>query len=110
MRHTSTFRVVGRHVVNLWRIMRSEHSLTSYTLENIAFHVLQKRYLLSITSYVTFTERGPGRVPRYAFSTLSEWYRSSVPAHSARVLRYFSDRATMVLKIIEESDVITKTA
>lgn len=92
MRHTSTFRVVGRHVLNLWRIMRSEQTLTSYTFENIAFHVLQQR------------------IPRYAFSTLSEWHRSNVPAHSARILRYFSNRTGMVLKILEESDIITKTA
>lgn len=48
MRHTSTFKVAGRHVLNLWRIMRSEQTLTSYTLENVAFSVLQKRWVFKL--------------------------------------------------------------
>jgi DNA polymerase zeta len=108
MRHTSTFHVAGRHVLNLWRIMRSEQTLTSYTFENVAFHVLQRRYLPQYICVRFSLKRG--RVPRYAFSTLSEWHRSIVPAHSARILRYFSRRTAMVLEILEESDVITKTA
>ena len=43
---TSTFRVIGRHVLNLWRIMRSELNLSSYTFENAVFHVLRRRYAL----------------------------------------------------------------
>ncbi len=42
-RHTSTIKVIGRHVLNAWRIMRSEQSLASYTLENVVFHVLRRR-------------------------------------------------------------------
>lgn len=42
-RHTSTFRVVGRHVLNLWRIMRTELELSMYTLENTVFHLLRRR-------------------------------------------------------------------
>ena len=44
IRHTSTFRVAGRHVLNLWRIMRTELELSMYTLENTAFHLLRRRY------------------------------------------------------------------
>jgi DNA polymerase zeta len=40
---TSTFRVIGRHVLNMWRVMRSELSLSSYTFENAVFHVLRRR-------------------------------------------------------------------
>ncbi|KAF8078614.1 hypothetical protein FPV67DRAFT_1465830 [Lyophyllum atratum] len=92
LRRTSTFKVTGRHVLNMWRIMRSEHALTSYTFENIAFNVLQRR------------------VPRYSIATLSDWYQSGVPSHAACVLRYFSGRTSMLLDILEESEVITKTA
>jgi DNA polymerase zeta len=42
-RHTSTVKIMGRHVLNTWRIMRSERNLASYTLENVAFHVLHRR-------------------------------------------------------------------
>ena len=42
--HTSTFKVTGRYVLNVWRAMRSEHSLEVYTFENTVFHILRKRY------------------------------------------------------------------
>jgi len=43
LRHTSTFRVAGRHVLNTWRIMRTELELSMYTLENTVFHLLRRR-------------------------------------------------------------------
>jgi DNA polymerase zeta len=44
-RHTSTFNVSGRHVLNLWRVMRVELTLNIYTFENVVFHVLSRRFL-----------------------------------------------------------------
>ncbi|KAJ2364991.1 DNA polymerase zeta, partial [Coemansia sp. RSA 2611] len=32
--------IAGRHILNIWRLMRSELSLTSYTFEKIAKEVL----------------------------------------------------------------------
>lgn len=43
MRTTSTLHVVGRHALNVWRIMRVELSLGMYTFENTVFHVLRQR-------------------------------------------------------------------
>ena len=43
IRYTSTFRVAGRHVLNTWRIMRTELELSMYTLENTVFHLLRRR-------------------------------------------------------------------
>ncbi|KAJ7254103.1 hypothetical protein B0H12DRAFT_1115984 [Mycena haematopus] len=91
-RHTSTLKVSGRHVLNLWRLMRVELTLNIYTFENVVFHVLSTR------------------TPRYSPATLKEWYQGSVPAHTFAVLRYFSERTSMVLKILEETEVVTKTA
>lgn len=45
MRQTSTFKVNGRQVINLWRIMRSEQNLNMYSFENVVFHVLGKRFV-----------------------------------------------------------------
>ncbi|KAJ7706169.1 hypothetical protein B0H17DRAFT_1035991 [Mycena rosella] len=92
LRHTSTFKVAGRHVLNLWRIMRVEQTLNIYTFENVVFHVLKRR------------------IPLYSPATLTEWYRDSIPAHTATVLRYFSSRTSMALELLEETDVIAKTA
>jgi DNA polymerase elongation subunit (family B) len=39
-----TFKTAGRHVLNLWQILRAEQSFTSYTFENNVFQLLQRRY------------------------------------------------------------------
>ncbi len=43
LEHASTFKVVGRHVLNCWRIMRATQTLNIYTYENVVFNVLQRR-------------------------------------------------------------------
>lgn len=91
-RSTTTFKVTGRHVFNVWRIMRTERNLNVYTFENVVFQVLRRRF------------------PRYKPGTLTEWFNSSVPAHASRVLRYFADRTSMNLDILEKTEITTKTA
>ncbi|KAI0348054.1 hypothetical protein BDW22DRAFT_1350202 [Trametopsis cervina] len=92
LKTTSTFKLIGRHVLNLWRIMRSEHSLTSYTLENVVFQVLRRR------------------IPRYSASTLTKWYNSNVPEHTSRVFSYFASRTSITLELVEVAEVVTKNA
>ncbi|KAK7058956.1 DNA polymerase zeta [Paramarasmius palmivorus] len=91
-RHTTTFHVAGRHVFNLWRIMRSELTLNTYSFENVAFNVLGRR------------------VPKYLSGTLSAWCTSSTPSHNTFLLNYFRRRTAMNLEILNQSDVLTKTA
>lgn len=50
------------------------------------------------------------RVPHYKPSTLTEWFESPVAAHTCSVLRYFLDRTSMNLHILEALDITTKTA
>ncbi|TFK57299.1 hypothetical protein OE88DRAFT_1671186 [Heliocybe sulcata] len=92
LRTTSTFSVVGRHVLNLWRVMRSEYNLTIYTFENVAFDVLQKR------------------VPCYSSRVLTSWLKSNVPSHTAHALRHISSRTQLNLEILDRADFVTKTA
>src|SRR5271163_4020463 len=40
----SAIRVTGRHMINIWRAMRGELKLTQYTLENVTFHLLHRRW------------------------------------------------------------------
>lgn len=54
--HASGISMVGRVVFNVWRIMRSELALQSYSFENIAFHVLHQR------------------IPHFDHKTLTRWY------------------------------------
>ena len=56
----SELRVCGRVVLNVWRLLRSEVALYSYTFENTMFHVLHRR------------------VPRFEPWTLSEWWHSDL--------------------------------
>ncbi|XBW37441.1 hypothetical protein QEN19_003022 [Hanseniaspora menglaensis] len=41
--HASSIRITGRHVINLWRVLKNETKLESYTLENFVYHILHKR-------------------------------------------------------------------
>lgn len=50
------------------------------------------------------------RIPQYSTETLTEWYKSDVPEHTSRVLRYLTDRTTIVLEILDEAQVVTKNA
>ena len=43
-RHSSNFKVTGRHVLNVWRVMRAEQTLGMYSFENFVFHILHQRY------------------------------------------------------------------
>jgi DNA polymerase zeta len=54
--HASGISMVGRIVFNVWRIMRSELALQSYSFESIAFHVLHQR------------------IPHFDHVKLTSWY------------------------------------
>ncbi|KAL1738666.1 ribonuclease H-like domain-containing protein, partial [Schizophyllum fasciatum] len=88
----TTIKVPGRHVLNIWRLMRTELTLSIYSFENVAFQVLRRR------------------VPAYSHATLTRWYNSEAPRHTAQALRYLAERTLMDLEILEESEVITKNA
>lgn len=44
--HNSGIHIVGRIILNVWRIVRSEVATNIYTFGNIVYHVLHKRYLV----------------------------------------------------------------
>ncbi|WVQ71759.1 hypothetical protein IAR50_001300 [Cryptococcus sp. DSM 104548] len=90
--HSSTFKVAGRHTFNIWRICRSEINLTQYNFENVVFHLLHQR------------------IPHYSSASLTAMWKSQSPAHACRVLKYFFQRAVINVEIIEQAEIITKTA
>lgn len=91
-RTTTTFKVTGRHVFNVWRIMRVEQTLSTYSFENVAFQLLRRR------------------IPRYTPEALTTWYNSANPVHTSRALRYFLERTIMTLEILREAETTTKNA
>ncbi|GAB7337155.1 hypothetical protein MBLNU457_g2548t1 [Dothideomycetes sp. NU457] len=90
--HTSTIRITGRHMINVWRAMRSELNLLQYTMENVVFHLLHRR------------------IPHYTFADLSRWYRSSKPRDLAKVLDYFLTRVKLDLEILDANELIARTS
>ncbi|CEL57589.1 DNA polymerase zeta subunit [Rhizoctonia solani AG-1 IB] len=91
-RHGASFNVVGRHVLNVWRIMRSEQSLDQYTYENVMFHLMHKR------------------VPKYTPKTLTEWFNSGIPSRAVRVLKYWAERTATILDLLDHTELILRTA
>jgi hypothetical protein len=45
--HGSSIKITGRHVLSIWRIIRSELPLTQYTFENVVYHVLRTRWVMT---------------------------------------------------------------
>ncbi|KAL2009094.1 hypothetical protein VTN00DRAFT_7288 [Thermoascus crustaceus] len=90
--HTSTIRVTGRHMINIWRAMRSELNLLQYTMENVVFHLLHRR------------------IPHYSFKDLTMWYQSDKPRDLAKVIDYYTSRVQMDLEILETNELIPRTS
>jgi DNA polymerase zeta len=90
--HTSTIRVTGRHMINIWRAMRGELNLLQYTMENVVFHLLHKR------------------IPHYQHSDLTAWYTSSKPRDLSKVLDYFITRVQLNLDILEANETVPRTS
>nr|XP_018263770.1 DNA polymerase zeta subunit [Kwoniella dejecticola CBS 10117]OBR85928.1 DNA polymerase zeta subunit [Kwoniella dejecticola CBS 10117] len=90
--HTSTFKVSGRHILNIWRICRSEINLNNYSFENVVFHLLHQR------------------IPRYSPANLTALWRSKTPEHAHRVLRYYFQRVVIYMEIVDAAEIITKNA
>jgi DNA polymerase zeta len=89
---TSSIRVTGRHMINIWRAMRSELNLLQYTMENVVFHLLHRR------------------IPHYSFRDLTEWYESGKPRDFMKVVDYYVSRVQMNLEIIESNELISRTS
>ncbi|KDN41161.1 hypothetical protein K437DRAFT_238501 [Tilletiaria anomala UBC 951] len=90
---TSALRITGRHVLNIWRLMRGEVALTQYTYENIVYHLLHRR------------------VPKFSSATLTAWWRAvKTPELLRRVIAVMVSRAETDLEILEASELVMRTA
>ncbi|CAN8100096.1 unnamed protein product [Discula destructiva] len=89
---TSTIRVTGRHMINIWRAMRGELNLLQYTMENVVWHLLHRR------------------IPHYTHRTLSNWYTNGRHRDLAKCLRYYITRTKMDIQILEENELIPRTS
>ena len=90
--HTSTIRVTGRHMINIWRAMRGELNLLQYTMENVVFQLCHRR------------------IPHYSFSDLTAWYVSGRPRDLTKLLDYYVSRVQLDLEILEQNELIPRTS
>ena len=85
----SEVKIPGRILLDVWRLMKSEIALTSYTFENIAYHVLHRRY------------------QKHSFSHLTTMWMD--PMKLWIVLDYFIDRVTTTIELLKQLDLIGRT-
>ncbi|KAI5801709.1 hypothetical protein DFH27DRAFT_557681 [Peziza echinospora] len=89
---TAAIKVTGRHLINIWRAMRGELSLTQYTMENVAFHLLHQR------------------IPHYSHQDLTSWYTCGKPRLLNRLLQYYIKRVQINLEILEHNELVSRTS
>ncbi|CAN0401472.1 unnamed protein product, partial [Ectocarpus sp. 8 AP-2014] len=90
--HGSGIWLTGRTVLNMWRLMRSELKLCSYTLQSVAEHVLRKR------------------IPSFSLQLRSRWFAGRNVAARSRALAEPLARATACLSIMDKLDLLGRTS
>lgn len=88
--HTSNLKINGRHLLNIWRVLRSELSLTSYSLENVCFHLLHQT------------------LPKVKNIDLSDWFSSGDFNKMFMFCNYYLHRVGLTLKIMSVQEIILK--
>ncbi|XP_033741299.1 uncharacterized protein LOC117328070 [Pecten maximus] len=90
--HMSEIHIVGRIVLNLWRLLKHEVTLNIYSFENVCYHVLHQR------------------VPQFSFRTLSNWFNHKTHLHRWRLIEYYITRVKGNLQLIDQLDLIGRTS
>nr|DBA26585.1 TPA: hypothetical protein GDO54_010826 [Pyxicephalus adspersus] len=88
----SEINLVGRIVLNVWRMMKTEVALTNYSFENVAFHVLHQRF------------------PLFTFRTLSDWFDNRTDIYRWRMTEHYMNRVHGTLQLLEHLDLIGRTS
>lgn len=87
--YESEYKLYGRILLDVWRLLRAEIALTSYSFENIMYHVMHRRY------------------PLYSFEKLSRLWNESL--HRWIVIEYYMDRTNGTLEIMNQLDLVGRT-
>ncbi|XP_005990940.1 DNA polymerase zeta catalytic subunit isoform X2 [Latimeria chalumnae] len=88
----SEINVIGRVVLNIWRITKSEVALNNYTFENVAFHVLHQRY------------------PLFTFRVLSDWFDNKTDLYRWKMVDHYISRVRGNLQLLQQLDLIGRTS
>ena len=88
--HDSGIWITGRTILNLWRRMRAELKLTSYTMSSVSSHLLQKSF------------------PEFSAQQLARWFKNGRTL--GMVVNYLFRQANMNIVFIDKLDLIRRTA
>ncbi|CAO3587088.1 unnamed protein product [Absidia cylindrospora] len=91
-RKASVFRIIGRHMLNVWRLMRSEMNVTSYRFENVVYNILHYR------------------VPHYSYKTLTTWFEKGPAVLKNRLFQYYLERVQLNLELLDIAEVINNVS
>jgi len=91
-RHSSGIHITGRVVLNVWRILKSDITLTTYTYENFVYHILHQR------------------VPHYTFEMLTEFYTNPALRQRWRVFAHYLDRARKSIDMLDKLEVVDQAS
>lgn len=83
-------RLIGRIMLNVWRLFRHEMALSSYSFENCMYEVLKER------------------VPKYSYAQLASWWQDE-----SRILRwipveYYLTKLSGTVRMLDKLDIISK--
>ncbi|XP_036405177.1 DNA polymerase zeta catalytic subunit [Megalops cyprinoides] len=88
----SEINIIGRIVLNLWRVMKTEVTLNNYSFENVAFHVLHQRF------------------PLYSPRTLSDWFDHHSDLYRWKVVDHYVSRVCGTMQLLQQHDIVGKTS
>lgn len=89
--HASGIHINGRHVINVWRALRSELNLTQYTIENITYKVFQER------------------LPHFSFEALTGMWNDNKDISKLKtVISYWMNRVRLNIALLQKQEYIPR--
>ncbi|KAF6205856.1 hypothetical protein GE061_020030 [Apolygus lucorum] len=85
-------KISGRILLNVWRMMKHEVSLMSYSFENMAYHILHTR------------------VPHYSHQTLTLWWNHLSSKKRILTIKYYLTRVRGIVKLLDSLNLIGRTS
>lgn len=79
-------------MLNVWQLLRYEVTLTHYSFEAVIYHVLHKR------------------IPYFSQQQLHQWFMSNGFLHRWRTVRFYFERVSGCLDLLDELNFIGKTS
>ncbi|XP_058450241.1 DNA polymerase zeta catalytic subunit [Malaya genurostris] len=88
--YSAGLKIPGRILLDIWRLMRHEIALTSYSFENVMYHIMHRR------------------VPRHSYKHLTRLWNK--PYSKWIVYEYYLERVNGNLELLQQLDLIGRTA